>query len=77
MADSNHIPQNVRRTLSCEEIKELAQFVAIKALPKNCKDKEAREKLLTIVALLSVLAFEHPGGLGLDLKVQTKTGGVH
>jgi hypothetical protein len=77
MAEQHPTSQNVRRTLTCEDIKQLSQFVAAKALPKNCKDKEAREKLLTIVALLSVLAFENPLGIGLDLKVKPSAKEVH
>jgi hypothetical protein len=77
MATEQNTPQNVRRTLTHEDIKQLGQFVAAKATPKMCKDPAAREKLLTIVALLSVLAFEHPQGLGLDLTVKTSAKGGH
>jgi hypothetical protein len=74
MADSTNTSQSVRRTLSHEDILQLAQFTAARAAPKLCKNQAAREQLLLIAALLGVLAHEHPQGLSLDVKVQTKAG---
>jgi hypothetical protein len=67
MAKNTHTPRMEIKTLTQDEIEALAEHLAAQATSRSTKNQIAKNKLLLAASLLSMMSFEHPNGLTVEV----------